>query len=132
MYWRKQDLWDPVNLVALMIAELNDTPPYLTDVIGIVCGPATDARRGIAWNTCTRVRWARVDSLIVIVNCGHLWSLCDSRVSCCQVISLARCVLIQISTTPSDMGEACSLCSNVVMKLHYVDMRMMMIMLTTC
>jgi hypothetical protein len=43
----------------------------------------------------------------------------DSRVSCCHVISHAMCILIQISATPSDMGETCSLCSNVVMELHY-------------
>jgi hypothetical protein len=29
-----------------------------------------------------------------------------------------------------DMGEACSLCSNVVMELHYIDMRIMRMMLT--
>jgi hypothetical protein len=29
------------------------------------------------------------------------------------------------------MGEACSLCSNMVMKIHYVDMRMMRMILTT-
>jgi hypothetical protein len=46
-------------------------------------------------------------------------------VSCCQVISLARCILIQISATPSDMGEACSLCPNVEVLFHYVHMRFM-------
>jgi hypothetical protein len=34
----------------------------------------------------------------------------DSCVLCCHVISLARCILIRISMTPSNMGEACSLC----------------------
>jgi hypothetical protein len=29
MYWRIQDLWGPTNLVALCVAELDDTiPPY--------------------------------------------------------------------------------------------------------
>jgi hypothetical protein len=34
-------------------------------------------------------------------------------------------LLIRISTTPSDMGEACSLCSNVEVLYHYVYMRIM-------
>jgi hypothetical protein len=70
------------------------------DIIGIVCGPLTDARRGIVWRTCTRVWWARLNSLIVIVNSGHSWGLREPRVLCCQVISLARCLLIQITVTP--------------------------------
>jgi hypothetical protein len=28
---------------------------------------------GIAWKTCTRVRWARLDSLVVVMNCCHSW-----------------------------------------------------------
>jgi hypothetical protein len=95
-----------------MIAELDNTPLYLMGDIGIVWGPPTDVCRGIAWKTCTRVRWAQLDSLIVIVNCGHSWRLCGLRVSCCQVR------LIRISVTPSDMGDACSLLS-----FHYVHMR---------
>jgi hypothetical protein len=34
-------------------------------------------------------------------------------------------ILIQISTTLSDMGEACSLCSNVEVLYHHVHMRFM-------
>jgi hypothetical protein len=37
-----RDLWGPTNIVALMIAELDDTPLYFTDDIGIVFGPPTD------------------------------------------------------------------------------------------
>jgi hypothetical protein len=33
--------------------------------------------------------------------------------------------LIRISTTPSDMGEACSLCSNMEVLFHHVHMRLM-------
>jgi hypothetical protein len=55
-----------------------------------------------------------IDSLIVVVNYGHLCCLHGSCVSCCHVISLARCILIRIFVTSLDMGEACSLCSNVV------------------
>jgi hypothetical protein len=32
----------PTNLVALTVAELDDTPLYFTDDIGIVFGPPTD------------------------------------------------------------------------------------------
>jgi hypothetical protein len=119
MYWHIQDLWGPMNLVATTVAKFDDTPPYLMDVIGIVCGPPMDARQDITWKTSTRVRWAHLNSLIAAVNYGHSWDLHEPRVSCCQIYSLARCILIRISMTPLDMGEACSLFSNVVMELHY-------------
>jgi hypothetical protein len=32
MYWHMRDLCGPVNLVALMITELDDTSPFLQDV----------------------------------------------------------------------------------------------------
>jgi hypothetical protein len=105
-----------------MVTELDGTPLYLTDDIGMVWRPPTDARRGIAWKTCTRVRWARLDSLIVIVKGGQSCCLRGSHVSCCQVISLARWLLIQISVIPSDIGETCSLCPNVEVLFHYVHM----------
>jgi hypothetical protein len=37
-----RDLWGPTNLVASTVVELNDTPLYFTDDIGIVFGPPTD------------------------------------------------------------------------------------------
>jgi hypothetical protein len=111
MYWHIWDLRGPTNLVASMVPELDDTPLYLTDVHWDIWGPPMDAHRGIAWKIYTRVRWTRLDSLIVMVNCGHLWCLRGSRVSWCQVISLVKCILIQISMTPSVMGDACSLLS---------------------
>jgi hypothetical protein len=45
----------------------------------------------------------------------------------CRVTRLLPCkvILIQISTTPSDMGEVCSLCSNVEVLYHHVHMRFM-------
>jgi hypothetical protein len=42
MYWRILDLWGPANLVVSTVAELDDTPLYFTDDIGIVFGPPTD------------------------------------------------------------------------------------------
>jgi hypothetical protein len=45
----------------------------------------------------------------------------------CHVARLIPCkvILIRFSTTPSDMGEACSLCSNVEVLYHHVHMRFM-------
>jgi hypothetical protein len=45
----------------------------------------------------------------------------------CHVDRLIPCkvIFIQISVTPSDMGEACSLCLNVEVLYHYVHMRFM-------
>jgi hypothetical protein len=43
----------------------------------------------------------------------------------CHVARLIPCkvILIRISATPSDMGEACSLCLNVEVIYHHVHMR---------
>jgi hypothetical protein len=45
----------------------------------------------------------------------------------CHVARLIPCkvILIQISATPLNMGEACSLCSNVEVLYHHVYMRFM-------
>jgi hypothetical protein len=59
----------------------------------------------------TRVRWAQLDFLIVIVKDGHSCCICGSRVSWCQVVTLQGFILIRISATPSDLGDACSLLS---------------------
>jgi hypothetical protein len=120
MYWRIRELWGPANLVASTVAKLDDSLPRLMDVhwdsVWATHGCLSMLSRGrhaLGWGR------TRPDSLIVIVKSGLSWRLHGSRVSCCQVISLTRCILIRISTTPLDMGEACSLCSNVVMELHY-------------
>jgi hypothetical protein len=83
--------WGLANLVASSVAELDDTRPYL---MGVTRDSAW-ATHGVSaeantWKTCTRVRWARLDSFIVVMNCCHSWCLSGPRVSCCQVISLAR------------------------------------------
>jgi hypothetical protein len=111
IYWCIWDLWSPTNLVASTVTELDDTPPYLIDVQWDSVGATHGCRWGIAWKTYTRVRWARLDSLIVIVNCGRSWCLRGSRVSCCLVIPLQGCISIRISVTPSVMGEGSSLLS---------------------
>jgi hypothetical protein len=45
----------------------------------------------------------------------------------CHVARLIHCkvILIQISVTPSNMGEACSLCLNIEVLYHHVHMRFM-------
>jgi hypothetical protein len=74
----------------------------------------------------TRVQWAWLNSLIVIVKGGHSCCLRGSHVSCWQVDTLqGYIILIQISVTPLNMGEACSLCSNVEVLYHHVHMRFM-------
>jgi hypothetical protein len=47
----------------------------------------------------------------------------------CHVARLLPCkvILIRISVTPSDMGEACSLFSNIEVLYHHVHMRFMII-----
>jgi hypothetical protein len=67
----------------------------------------------------TRVRWAQLNSLIVVVKGGHSCCLRGSHVSCCQVDNLQDyIILIRISVTPSNMDDACSLCSNVEVLYH--------------
>jgi hypothetical protein len=74
----------------------------------------------------TRVRWARLNSLIVIAKGGYSCCLRGSHVLCYQVDTLQGYImLIRISATPSDMGKSCSLCSNVEVLYHYVHMRFM-------
>jgi hypothetical protein len=43
--------------------------------------------------TCTRGEVGPDRLLDRVVNCGHSWRLRGSRVSCCQVLSLARCII---------------------------------------
>jgi hypothetical protein len=42
MYWGIQHLWGPTNIVASMVTQLDETPLYFMDDIGIVIGPPTD------------------------------------------------------------------------------------------
>jgi hypothetical protein len=84
--------WGPESILASSVAELNDTLPYLMDDrrdnAWATHGVSAEANM---WKSYSRVRWARLDSLIVIVKYCHSWCPPGSHVSCCQVISLARC-----------------------------------------
>jgi hypothetical protein len=120
IYLRIHDLWGPTNLVALTANELDDTLPHLTNLHwdSVWATHGCPSRLSCGRHSIGRGRtWP--DSLIVIVKGGHSWCLRGLSVLYCQVISLARCILIWISLTPLAMGEACSLCSNVIMELHY-------------
>jgi hypothetical protein len=103
-------LWGPANLLASTVAELDDILPYLTgdtrDSAWAVHGVSTKA---YTWKTCTRVRWAWLDYLIVVVNCCHSWCLRGLRVSCCQVITLVRLTLPWVFVIHSDMCNTCPL-----------------------
>jgi hypothetical protein len=88
VYCRIWDLWGPINLVALTIVELDDTPPYFTDDIGIVFGPPTDYPSRFS---CGRWHYGTVGPAQLFDSHRERWSLVclrGSRVSCCQVDTL--------------------------------------------
>jgi hypothetical protein len=72
----------------------------------IVYGAPTDSPVcGIVWKTCTREKW---NPTWVFDRYRELWPLVGSgRPHMCHVawFSLTRCILIQISVTPSDMSD---------------------------
>jgi hypothetical protein len=47
--------------------------------------------------------------LVCVINCCHSWCLCDSHVSCCQVVILASFKLAHVTMTHSDMSDSCLL-----------------------
>jgi hypothetical protein len=55
------------------------------------------------------------------------WPLVLPSRHVCRVARLIPCkvILLRISATPLDMGEACSLCSNIEVLYHHVHMRFM-------
>jgi hypothetical protein len=112
MYWHIRDLWGPTNLVASTVTELDDTLPRFVNVqwnsVRATHGLTVEV---FAWKMALGQGRTWADSLIVIVKGDHSCCLHDSRVSSCLVISLARCILIRISATPSNMGDAYSLLS---------------------
>jgi hypothetical protein len=69
--------------------------------------------------TCkTTLGWGRTrpDSMIVITKGGYSYCFRGSRVSCCQLFSLARWLLIQISMTPRIWMKLVLWASNVDMR----------------
>jgi hypothetical protein len=101
----------------------------------IVYGPPMDSPVcGITWKTYIRERCGPARLLTVVTNCDHSCCLHGSRLSCCQVISLERCVLIWISVTLSGMSDDLLPHPNVVIELHLgitCILRWMMIMIIT-
>jgi hypothetical protein len=74
--------------------------------IEIVCGSPTDACWGITWKTRTRVKWARLVSLIVIMNYCHSWGLRDLARIMLSGGYLARSKLVWITMTLSEMSDS--------------------------
>jgi hypothetical protein len=72
--------------------------------IGIVHGPPMDARHGITWKMCTRVRW------VLIISFTTSWTMATRGAFVAHVCRFVRfyplqgILLIRIFTTPSDMG----------------------------
>jgi hypothetical protein len=114
-----RDLWGPRNLVALTVAKLDDTPLYITDGIRIVFGLLTDYPLRFLQG---RRHQGTVGLAQLFVSHHERWSLVLSSWHVCHVVRLIPCkvILIRISATPSDMGEACSLCLNVEVLYHHV------------
>jgi hypothetical protein len=117
-YWLCTGTYDiyggPANWVASTVTELDNPLPRFTDdrrdSVRVTHGLPGEV---FTWKTVLGRGRTRPDSLIVIMKGGHSCCLRGPRVSCCQVIALAMWLLIWISATPSDMGEACSLHPNV-------------------
>jgi hypothetical protein len=128
VYWRIQNLWGLANLVALTVTELDDTPLHFMDDIGIVFGPPTDYLKRFSREKRHQGMVSPGRLFDSQYERGHSWCMCGSRLSYCQVISLTRWLLIRIFVTPSDMGEACSLCTNVEVLYHYVHMRVLVML----
>jgi hypothetical protein len=100
------------KLSSLTVLELDDTLPHFTDDIGIVFGPPTDYPSRFSHG---RRYSGEVGPGLNLWQ--SMWKVA-TRGTCvvhvCRVVklfSLARWLLIRISLTPSDMGEACSLLS---------------------
>jgi hypothetical protein len=97
---------ESANWVASCAAEMEAILPYLTDVwwdsVWVTHGVSAEA---YAWKTCTRVRWALIISLTVS------WTIATRgvlRACVCHVVRfvpLQSWLFIQISVTPSDMGD---------------------------
>jgi hypothetical protein len=114
MYWHIWDLWGSRKLSSSTVTELDNNLPRFTD----------DRRESVrathrlpievfTWKTALGRGRTQPDTLIVITIGGHSCCLHGSHVSCFQVISHARWLLIQISVTHLNMGELCSLRPNV-------------------
>jgi hypothetical protein len=61
-----------------------------------------------------------------VVNCGHSWLLCGPCVSCCQVLSLARCIIDSNlrDVTPLEMSDALiAMFKRRIIQLHIIVMK---------
>jgi hypothetical protein len=77
MYLCIWDLWSPANIVALTVTKFNDILPYLYDVHQDSVWATHGFPSRYRVEECSRVRWAWVNSLIVVMNYGHSCGLHD-------------------------------------------------------
>jgi hypothetical protein len=72
VYWHIQDLWDPVNLVTLTVAEFDDTLPRFTEVHwNSVRATHRLPIEVFAWKMALGQGMTHPNSLIVITKGGH-------------------------------------------------------------
>jgi hypothetical protein len=94
------------NWVAMCVAEMEANLPYLMgvqwDSAWASHGVSTEA---YAWTTCTRARWALIVSLTTSWTVATRGALRAYMCHIVRFIPLQGWLLIQISMTPSDMGD---------------------------
>jgi hypothetical protein len=118
VYWRIWYSWGPANWVALCVTELDDT---LSPLMGVQWD-SVQATHGVsaeAYTWKTALEWGRIrpDSLTVSWIIATRGALLACVCHIVRLFPLQGWLLIRISTTPSEMGDACSLHLNVVILL---------------
>jgi hypothetical protein len=117
VYWCIWDLWGLANLVASTVAELDDTPLYFMDDIGIVFGPPTDY---LARFSRGRRHYSMVGPARLFASQCERWPLVIPVWFTCVMLS----GYFPCKVTIDDMCEACSLCTNVEVLYHHAYMRL--------
>jgi hypothetical protein len=87
-----------------------------------------DDHHGIAWKTCTRVRWALIVSLIASSAVATRGAFVAYVCHVVRLFPLQGCISIRISVTPSKMGDgllAALKCSNSTFIRIHMFMRWM-------
>jgi hypothetical protein len=108
--------WCPTNLLASSATELDDTLPYLMGVTRESAWATHDvSTEAYACKTCTSVLWARLDSWTVATRGAFMAHVC----CVVRLFPLQGRLLIQISVTPLEMGDACSPNLNVELSTSY-------------
>jgi hypothetical protein len=108
--------WGPANLVASCVTELDDTLPRFMgvqwDSVWVTHGVSTKA---YAWQMALGRGRIRPDCLITSWTVATRGALLARVCRVVRFISLQGWLLIQISVTPSEMGDACLMHLNIEM-----------------